>query len=221
MEHARKCSLSIATLPPLPQRFCLIINYDILKFYIFDIFNSIKNYLFQPLWNFLYSPFHNSLPLCCKQENGRNFMKRTEFFLNMTLNFPNLEEDEDVTCNVCDRSFPLPKDLRKHKIKKRHWGWVLLLGRRQKIIGGGGQFERISLISSLLFLFSLAKQTWIEINVFFGEMRTEFYFEWFFIWSKKDSSTQDFLQYKLYAYLLPIVKPIKPFLKRKDNIEYK
>ena len=30
-------------------------------------------------------------------------------------------DDEDVTCNVCDRSFPTPVHLQAHMIKHRHW----------------------------------------------------------------------------------------------------
>ena len=30
-------------------------------------------------------------------------------------------DDEDVTCNVCDRSFPTPVHLESHMIKHRHW----------------------------------------------------------------------------------------------------
>ena len=30
-------------------------------------------------------------------------------------------DDEDVTCNVCDRSFPTPVHLQSHMIKHRHW----------------------------------------------------------------------------------------------------
>ena len=30
-------------------------------------------------------------------------------------------DDEDVTCTVCDRSFPTPVHLESHMIKHRHW----------------------------------------------------------------------------------------------------
>ena len=30
-------------------------------------------------------------------------------------------DDEDVTCSVCDRSFPTPVHLESHMIKHRHW----------------------------------------------------------------------------------------------------
>ena len=30
--------------------------------------------------------------------------------------------DEELTCNVCDRSFLTPWDLDNHMIKRRHWG---------------------------------------------------------------------------------------------------
>lgn len=33
----------------------------------------------------------------------------------------NILDDEDVTCNVCDRSFPTPVHLDAHMVKYRHW----------------------------------------------------------------------------------------------------
>ena len=30
-------------------------------------------------------------------------------------------DDEDVTCAVCDRSFPTPVHLEAHMVKHRHW----------------------------------------------------------------------------------------------------
>ena len=36
--------------------------------------------------------------------------------------FPVFADDEDVTCNVCDRAFCTPRMLDRHKQKKRHWG---------------------------------------------------------------------------------------------------
>lgn len=33
--------------------------------------------------------------------------------------------DEELTCNVCDRSFPTPWDLESHMIKRRHWGCTI------------------------------------------------------------------------------------------------
>ena len=35
---------------------------------------------------------------------------------------PVFADDEDVTCNVCDRAFCTPRMLDRHKQKKRHWG---------------------------------------------------------------------------------------------------
>ena len=31
-------------------------------------------------------------------------------------------DDEDLTCNVCDRAFVTPWHLERHQQKKRHWG---------------------------------------------------------------------------------------------------
>ena len=44
-----------------------------------------------------------------------------------TFQFLSREEDydwgeEELTCNVCDRSFLTPWDLDNHMIKRRHWG---------------------------------------------------------------------------------------------------
>lgn len=40
---------------------------------------------------------------------------------------PIFADDEDVTCNVCDRAFCTPRMLDRHKQKKRHWGYIDLL----------------------------------------------------------------------------------------------
>ena len=45
----------------------------------------------------------------------------------LTYLFLSREEDydwgeEELTCNVCDRSFLTPWDLDNHMIKRRHWG---------------------------------------------------------------------------------------------------
>ena len=45
----------------------------------------------------------------------------------MTILLPIPADDEDVTCNVCDRAFCTPRMLDRHKQKKRHWGSVLFL----------------------------------------------------------------------------------------------
>ena len=31
-------------------------------------------------------------------------------------------DDEELTCNVCDRAFSTPRMLERHQQKKRHWG---------------------------------------------------------------------------------------------------
>ena len=31
-------------------------------------------------------------------------------------------DDEELTCNVCDRAFSTPRQLQYHQHKKRHWG---------------------------------------------------------------------------------------------------
>ena len=33
-------------------------------------------------------------------------------------------DDEELTCNVCDRAFSSPRQLEYHQQKKRHWGYV-------------------------------------------------------------------------------------------------
>ena len=34
-------------------------------------------------------------------------------------------DDEELTCNVCDRAFSSPRQLEYHQQKKRHWGYVI------------------------------------------------------------------------------------------------
>jgi hypothetical protein len=35
-------------------------------------------------------------------------------------------DDEDLTCNICDRAFGNPTLLNRHQIKYRHWGYVVV-----------------------------------------------------------------------------------------------
>jgi len=74
-------------------------------------------------------PFSRSLNFCVFQPSG---MQGTTSNVSVGPDTPcslleDEEEDydwdeEELTCNVCDRSFQTPRQLERHQLRKRHWG---------------------------------------------------------------------------------------------------
>ena len=63
-------------------------------------------------------------------------------------------DDEDLTCSVCDRSFPTPVHLQAHMIKHRHW----LCSHCEQLFNSSCELEyhkvRLAVISQLYILSS-------------------------------------------------------------------
>jgi len=83
-------------------------------------------------------PFSRSLNFCVFQQGGHHTTQHPSLTnttstvsVSTTTHNSILEEEEEedydwdeeeLTCNVCDRSFQTPRQLERHQLRKRHWG---------------------------------------------------------------------------------------------------